>query len=202
MSCRLGARTYLSSVFVVVASWGWGLTVMEQIAAERSSRTNKRWKRHHKTSSKEVEGKPASATASVQASRVPGGLRKRVSDQLELLLSFEGDGNKAQRAEGLVSRLDAFLNSPPLQDPAAAKFREYMVDNYIGDPSHVLDTSCGVASSYMTPPFPAHKWSKALRVFLPRGLDISTNNHLKSHHSVLKKVGVIPFKRVRVHVPF
>ena len=121
---------------------------------------------------------------------------------MELLLSFEGDGNKAQRAEGLVSRLDAFLNSPPLQDPAAAKFREYMVDSYIGDPSHVLDTSFGVASSYVTPPFPAHKWSKALRVFLPRGLDISTNNHLKSHHSVLKKVGVIPFKRVRVHVPF
>lgn len=96
--------------------------------------------------------------------RVPGAsqelaaLRARVQEELLLLMQYTGPPAAPLDALPmfLERKLRAFLDSAPLQDPRVARFRAYLIQNYIGDPAHVTNPA---AAGVRSPPYPATKWA-------------------------------------------
>lgn len=81
-------------------------------------------------------------------------LRQSVRDELRSVMEYTGPPDAALEAlpMHLMQRLREFLASAPLQDARVARFRAYMLEDFVGDPAHVT-TGAG------SPTFPATKWA-------------------------------------------
>lgn len=82
-------------------------------------------------------------------------LRKAVREQLHSLINYTGPPDVPLEAlpTHLRRKILACLESAPLQHERVARFRDYLLQHYIGDPAHVTGEA-------RAPAYPATKWAR------------------------------------------